>query len=148
MSQSFTIKDARTHLHITYDEQYEFTKLFDILRDMDFELTPLQISVFEKITEGKDVDQQLREEASRHFDRCPQSKYYPEHVSLTVHEAEEVAESIKWIVDEAENMDADELETNKHIISAYKSIMQQLADNICEEQKKYFYPEPAGEPSY
>ena len=125
-------------MHITYDEQYEFTKLFDILRDMDFELTPLQISVFEKITEGKDVDQQLRAEASRHFDR----------VSLTVHEAEEVAESIKWIVDEAENMDADELETNKHIISAYKSIMQQLADNICEEQKKYFYPEPAGEPSY
>jgi len=45
---------------------------------MDFELTPLQISVFEKITEGKDTDQQLREEASRHFDRCPQSKYYPE----------------------------------------------------------------------
>ena len=47
--------DARTHLHITYDEQYEFTKLYDILRDMDFELTPLQISVFEKITESKDA---------------------------------------------------------------------------------------------
>ena len=71
-----------------------------------------------------------------------------QHVSLTVHEAEEVAESIKWIVDEAENMDADELETNKHIISAYRSIMQQLTDNICNEQKKYFYPEPEGEPSY
>ena len=78
MSQSFTHMDARTHLHITYDEQYEFTKLFDILRDMDFEITPLQISVFEKITEGKDIDQQLREEAFRHFDRCPQPKYYPE----------------------------------------------------------------------
>ncbi len=36
-------------LELTYDEQYEFIKLYDILRDMDFELTPLQESVFEKI---------------------------------------------------------------------------------------------------
>ena len=34
---------------LTFDEQYEFIKLYDILRDMDFELTPLQESVFEKI---------------------------------------------------------------------------------------------------
>ena len=36
-------------VELTYDEQYEFIKLYDILRDMDFELTPLQESVFEKI---------------------------------------------------------------------------------------------------
>jgi len=36
-------------LHLTHDEFYEFVKLYDILRDMDFELTPLQESVFEKI---------------------------------------------------------------------------------------------------
>ena len=36
-------------LELTYDEAYQFIKLYDILRDMDFELTPLQESVFEKI---------------------------------------------------------------------------------------------------
>ena len=36
-------------VELTYDEQYEFIKLYDILRDMDFELTPLQESVVEKI---------------------------------------------------------------------------------------------------
>ena len=37
------------NVELTFDEQYEFIKLYDILRDMDFELTPLQESVFEKI---------------------------------------------------------------------------------------------------
>ena len=39
---------------ITFDEAYQFIKLYDILRDMDFELTPLQESVFEKIEMGVD----------------------------------------------------------------------------------------------
>ena len=34
---------------LTIDEHYEFIKLYDILRDMDFELTHNQQSVFEKI---------------------------------------------------------------------------------------------------
>ena len=38
---------------VTFDEAYEFIKLYDILRDMDFELTPLQESVFEKIEHGR-----------------------------------------------------------------------------------------------
>ena len=38
---------------LTFDEQYEFIKLYDILRDMDFELTPLQESVFEKVQESQ-----------------------------------------------------------------------------------------------
>ena len=38
---------------LTNDEQYEFIKLYDILRDMDFELTDNQQSVFEKIQEVK-----------------------------------------------------------------------------------------------
>ena len=39
------------HVKLTYDEVYEFIKLYDILRDMDFELTDKQQSVFEKIEE-------------------------------------------------------------------------------------------------
>ena len=35
-------------ISITHDERYEFIKLYDILRDMDFELTELQESVFNK----------------------------------------------------------------------------------------------------
>ena len=38
---------------LTNDERYEFIKLYDILRDMDFELTEKQVSVFEKIQEVK-----------------------------------------------------------------------------------------------
>ena len=36
-------------VRLTIDENYEFIKLYDILRDMDFELTDNQQSVFEKI---------------------------------------------------------------------------------------------------
>ena len=39
------------NVKLTYDEQYEFIKLYDILRDMDFELSEKQQSVFEKIEE-------------------------------------------------------------------------------------------------
>ena len=38
---------------ITFDEAYEFIKLYDRLRDMVFELTNKQQSVFEKIQEVK-----------------------------------------------------------------------------------------------
>ena len=39
------------NIDITNDERYEFIKLYDILRDMDFELTDNQVSVFEQIQE-------------------------------------------------------------------------------------------------
>lgn len=39
-------------MNITNDERYEFIKLYDILRDMDFELTDAQVSVFEKIQDN------------------------------------------------------------------------------------------------
>ena len=39
------------NIKLTYDERYEFIKLYDILRDMDFELSEKQQSVFEKIEE-------------------------------------------------------------------------------------------------
>ena len=39
------------NVKLTYDEQYEFIKLYDILRDMDFELSEKQQLVFEKIEE-------------------------------------------------------------------------------------------------
>ncbi len=38
-------------IHVTNDELYEFIKLYDILRDMDFELTEKQTNVFDKILE-------------------------------------------------------------------------------------------------
>ena len=34
---------------LTFDEQYEFIKLYDILRDMDFELNDHQIETFDTI---------------------------------------------------------------------------------------------------
>ena len=37
---------------ITFDEAFQFIKLYDILRDMDFPLTTKQQSVFEKIQAG------------------------------------------------------------------------------------------------
>ena len=38
-------------IHVTNDELYEFVKLYDTLRDMDFELTETQTNVFDKILE-------------------------------------------------------------------------------------------------
>ena len=37
---------------ITFDEAYQFIKLYDTLRDMNFELTKSQQNVFEKIQAG------------------------------------------------------------------------------------------------
>ena len=34
------------------DELYEIIKLYDILRDMDFELTETQVEVFEKLQDA------------------------------------------------------------------------------------------------
>ena len=34
---------------LTFDEQYEFIKLYDILRDMDFELNDHQIEALDTI---------------------------------------------------------------------------------------------------
>ena len=41
-------------IHVTNDELYEFIKLYDILRDMDFELTEKQTNVFDKILTMED----------------------------------------------------------------------------------------------
>ena len=35
------------------DELYEIIKLYDILRDMDFELTETQVGVFEKLQDAE-----------------------------------------------------------------------------------------------
>ena len=34
---------------VTFDEAYEFIKLYDILRDMDFELTPLKSQYLKRL---------------------------------------------------------------------------------------------------
>ena len=41
-------------IHVTNDELYEFIKLYDILRDMDFELSENQTNVFDKILSMED----------------------------------------------------------------------------------------------
>ena len=38
-------------LHMTHDELYEMVKLYDILRDMDFELTDKQVDVLDRLQE-------------------------------------------------------------------------------------------------
>ena len=37
------------NVQITFDEAYQFIKLYDILRDMDMPLTEKQMTVFEKV---------------------------------------------------------------------------------------------------
>ena len=44
-------------LELTYDEAYQFIKLYDILRDMDMPLTPKQMSVFEKVQHAQSYSQ-------------------------------------------------------------------------------------------
>ena len=39
-------------VELTFDEAYQFIKLYDILRDMDMPLTPKQMSVFEKVQDA------------------------------------------------------------------------------------------------
>ena len=36
-------------IHVTNDELYEIDKLYDTLRDMDFEFTENQTNVFDKV---------------------------------------------------------------------------------------------------
>ena len=38
-------------LHLTHDELYEMVKLYDLLRDMDFELTVKQVDVLDRLQE-------------------------------------------------------------------------------------------------
>ena len=36
-------------LHLTHDELYEMVKLYDLLRDMDFELSSKQVDVLDRL---------------------------------------------------------------------------------------------------
>lgn len=50
-------------------------------------------------------------------------------ITLSVEQAEEVAESIEWIATEdIKDFDEEELEMHKHIISAFHSIQNQLKE--------------------
>ena len=49
--QIITNEDKMRMIRVTNAELYEFVKLYDLLRDMDFELTENQINVFDKILE-------------------------------------------------------------------------------------------------
>ena len=41
------------NVELTFDEAYQFIKLYDILRDMDMPITPKQMSVFEKVQDAQ-----------------------------------------------------------------------------------------------
>ena len=47
------IDELKISVAFTGDELYETIKLYDILRDMDFELTETQVQVFEKLQDAE-----------------------------------------------------------------------------------------------
>ena len=47
------IENLTISVSFTGDELYETIKLYDILRDMDFELTETQVEVFEKLQDAE-----------------------------------------------------------------------------------------------
>ena len=47
------IDDLTLSVSFTGDELYETIKLYDILRDMDFELSETQVQVFEKLQDAE-----------------------------------------------------------------------------------------------
>ena len=47
------IDELKISVAFTGDELYETIKLYDILRDMDFELTETQVEVFEKLQDAE-----------------------------------------------------------------------------------------------
>ena len=47
------IDDLTLSVSFTGKELYETIKLYDILRDMDFELTETQVEVFEKLQDAE-----------------------------------------------------------------------------------------------
>ncbi len=47
------IDDLTLSVSFTGKELYETIKLYDILRDMDFELTDTQVEVFEKLQDAE-----------------------------------------------------------------------------------------------
>ena len=50
MLASVNLKEVKMRaIHVTNEELYEFVKLYDTLRDMDFELTENQTNVFDKV---------------------------------------------------------------------------------------------------
>ena len=47
------IDELKISVSFTGDELYETIKLYDILRDMDFELSETQVGVFEKLQDAE-----------------------------------------------------------------------------------------------
>ena len=47
------IDKLKISVALTGDELYETIKLYDLLRDMDFELTETQVEVFEKLQDAE-----------------------------------------------------------------------------------------------
>ena len=47
------IEKLNVSVSFTGDELYEIIKLYDILRDMDFELSETQVEVFEKLQDAE-----------------------------------------------------------------------------------------------
>ena len=65
-------------------------------------------------------------------------------ICLTVEQAEEVIDALRWVDDDWENMDAAERITHKGMRDVYWSILDQYPIH----RDVPIYPEPQGDPSY
>ena len=65
-------------------------------------------------------------------------------ICLSIDHAEEVIDALQWVIDDWDNMDADERETHQGYYDTYHSILKQLAVELDLSR----YPEPEGCPSY
>ena len=69
---------------------------------------------------------------------------HPKPICLSVEHAEEVIDALQWVVDDWDDMDADERATHQGYFNTYHSILSQLAVELNLSR----YPEPQGDPSY
>ena len=65
-------------------------------------------------------------------------------ICLTVEQADEVIDALRWVDDDWENMDAAERITHKGMRDVYWSILDQYPVH----KEVSTYPEPQGDPSY
>ena len=66
----------------------------------------------------------------------------PKPITLTVEQADEVIDALKWVDDDWENMDEAERITHKGMRDVFYSILDQYPIH------ETLYPEPQGDPSY
>ena len=138
MSQSFTSKDARTHGKEFYK------RLYDIMwnPDIPYKERVKQIKDIKTWKQGRNLkEERINAEIDEQLE-YEQSKNAP--IRLTIEQADEVIDALRWVDDDWENMDEAERITHKGMRDVFYSILDQypIDDNSPT------YPEPEGDPSY